>query len=412
MELWRRVILLGSVFAAILVALFASLSPVVIVRHVDFAEKQKGEGSYLGVRLMTERTQRLAALPLEDYIAEATKGRLFVVGGPEWEALAENALAAVKNRPLAKDWQRRLPSDKYPMGVLFFKPGEPPVDGLASLFAGSREPVTLRIEMNGTPRFLKAEYRTYSNEDFHLGGGFTNTPTPPTDFLFPGRKWSPWVAAAGLVLYIVLPWPRRPPEALAYRRWRVVLCDVAALILTVPFFAFPFLITGGTVQAFTEGWPLFFFFWPIAFIGLLLVRLAVWYSSFALLPLPDRLRIWGPRGERDFPFAEMDFFQPVVIRPPKWLIALSWLGALSGKGSSRIGAAGRAMILSSSQWGCLAVRLKTGKDLFLSITDQLGTDTLGADRIVAALKEAGVREVDEIREMRSLGLEIVRLPEP
>jgi len=251
--------------------------------------------------------------------------------------------------------------------------------------------------MNGTPRFLKAEYRTYSNEDFRLGGGFTNTPTPPTDFLFPGRKWSPWVAAAGLVLYIVLPWPRRPPEALAYRRWRVVLCDVAALILTVPFFAFPFLITGGTVQAFTEGWPLFFFFWPIAFIGLLLVRLAVWYSSFALLPLPDRLRIWGPRGERDFPFAEMDFFQPVVIRPPKWLIALSWLGALSGKGSSRIGAAGRAMILSSSQWGCLAVRLKTGKDLFLSITDQLGTDTLGADRIVAALKEAGVREVDEIR---------------
>lgn len=411
MELWRRVILLGLVFAAVLIALFASLSPVVLVRHVDFAEKQKNEGSYMGVRLMTERTTRLAGLPLHDYIAETTKGRLYDVEGPGWAAAAENALAAAKNRPLAKDWQRRLPSDKYPMGVLFFRPDEPPVNQLAPLFAGSRDPVYLRLQTAGQSLYLKAEHRTYSSEDFRLGSGFTNTPTPPTDFLFPGRKWSPWVAAAGLALYIVLPWPRRPAGALAYRRWRVVLCDVAALILTVPFFAFPFLITGGTVQAFIVGWPLFFFFWPIAFIGLLLVRLAVWYSSFALLPLPDRLRIWGPRGERDFPFADMDFFQPVVVRPPKWLIALSWLGALSGKGSSRIGAAGRAMILGSSQWGCLAVRLKNGKDLFISITDQLGTDTLGADEIVGALQKAGVREVDEVKEIRSLGLEMVRLPE-
>jgi hypothetical protein len=69
------------------------------------------------------------------------------------------------------------------------------------------------------------------------------------------------------------------------------------------------------------------------------------------------------------------------------------------------------MMLSSSQWGSLAIRLKSGKDLFISITDQLGTDTLDADRIVDALKKAGVREVDEVREVRSLGLEMVRLPE-
>ena len=69
------------------------------------------------------------------------------------------------------------------------------------------------------------------------------------------------------------------------------------------------------------------------------------------------------------------------------------------------------MMLSSSQWGSLAIRLKNGKDLFISITDQLGTDTLGADRIVGALTKAGVKEVDDVREVRSLGLEMVRLPE-
>ena len=41
----------------------------------------------------------------------------------------------------------------------------------------------------------------------------------------------------------------------------------------------------------------------------------------------------------------------------------------------------------------------------------LGTDTLGADRIVEGLKKAGVKEVDDVREVRSLGLEMVRLPE-
>ena len=412
MELWRRVFLLTCFFAAILVALYADLSPVVIVQHIDFREKQKSEGSYMGVRLMTERTTRLAALPLQDYIAEATKGRLFNVEGRGWEPTVENAVAARGSRALAKEWQRRLPSDQHPMGVLFFRPDEAPVNQLASLFQKSDEPVFLVRGAGEKAVYLKAETRVYSDGDFHLGGGFTNYPTPPTDFLYPLRKWSPWIALAGIVLYIVLPWPKRPPEALAYRRWRVVLCDVAAMILTVPFFAFPFFITGGTVQAFTVGWPLFFFFWPIFLLGLTLVRVAEWFSSFALLPLGDRLRIWSRRGVREFPYSEMEFFQPVVIKPPKWLIALSWLGALAGKGSSRIGATGRAMILSSSQWGSLVIRLKDGKDLFLSITDQIGTDMLNAGSIVEALKKAGVKEVDDVREVRSLGLEMVRLPTP
>jgi len=412
MELWRRVFLLTCFFAAILVALYADLSPVVIVQHIDFREKQKSEGSYMGVRLMTERTTRLAALPLQDYIAEATKGRLFNVEGRGWEPTVESAVAARGSGSLAKEWQRRLPSDQHPMGVLFFRPGEAPVNQLASIFQKFNEPVFLVQGAGEKAAYLKAETRVYSDGDFHLGSGFSNYPTPPTDFLYPLRKWSPWIAVAGLALYMVLPWPKRPFEAMAYRRWRVVLCDVAAVILTVPFFAFPFFITGGTVQAFTVGWPLFFFFWPIFLLGLTLVWIAEWFSSFALLPLSDRLRIWSRRGERDFPYSEMDFFQPVVIKPPKWLIALSWVAALSGKGSSRIGATGRAMILSSSEWGSLVIRLKNGKDLFLSITDQIGTDMLNAESIVEAMKKAGVKEVDEVREVRSLGLEMVRLPAP
>lgn len=41
MELWRRVILICSFCAAILFALYAELSPVVIVSKVDFSNQQK-----------------------------------------------------------------------------------------------------------------------------------------------------------------------------------------------------------------------------------------------------------------------------------------------------------------------------------------------------------------------------------
>ena len=412
MELWRRVFLICSFFAAILFALLADLSPVVIVSRVDFSDQQKKEGSYMGVRLMTERTERPARMSSQEYIAEVTKGRLFSVEGRGWESAVENAVAADGSRTLAKEWQRRLPSDPHPMGVLFFRPGEVPVNQLASLFRKSNDQVFLFQGAGEKAVYLKAEYRVYSDGDFHLGSGFSSYPTPPTEFLYPLRKWSPWVALAGLVLYIVLPWPKRPQGTLSYRRWRVVLCDVAAVIMTVPFFAFPFFIVGGAKQALTEGWPLFFFFWPIVPLGLLLVFLAGWFSSFALLPLEDRFRVWNHRGSRDYPYSDMAFFQPVVIKPPKWLIVLTWLAALAGKGSMKVGATGRALLMSSAVWGALGIRLRTGKDLILGITDQLGTDTLDAGRIIDALKKAGVKEVAEEREIRSLGLEMLRLPEP
>jgi hypothetical protein len=186
---------------------------------------------------------------------------------------------------------------------------------------------------------------------------------------------------------------------------------VAAVIMTIPFFAFPFFIVGGVRQAFTEGWPLFFFFWPFVPLGILLVFLAAWFSSFSLLTLEDRLRIWNPWGARDYPYDSMESFQPVVIKPPKWLIALTWLAALAGKGNMKVGATGRALLMSSAAWGALGIRLRSGKDLVIGITDQLGTDTLDARRIIEALKKAGVKEVAEEREIRSLGLEMLRLPE-
>ena len=85
MELWRRLSFLICVCGAVLLALFASLSPVVLLMPVDFAREQQREGSYMGFRIATEESRRLRSLPIDAYIAEKTRGRLAAVNGQQWE---------------------------------------------------------------------------------------------------------------------------------------------------------------------------------------------------------------------------------------------------------------------------------------------------------------------------------------
>ena len=93
-------------------------------------------------------------------------------------------------------------------------------------------------------------HRFYDDGDFLIGSGFTQRPTPPTSMLFPYRKYSLWLLLCGFLLYAFLPLRKSHPDEIRYPRWRMVLGDIVALLLSVPFFAFPFFITGGTLQAF------------------------------------------------------------------------------------------------------------------------------------------------------------------
>ena len=267
-------------------------------------------------------------------------------------------IAVSQEKAVAKVWQKRLPSDKYPSKVLFFRPDESPVNSLASQFHHDNDVVYISLTNGNRTEYLQAEYRTYNNEDFLLGSGFINYPTPPIYMLFPYRKYSLWVVLLGLLLYIFLPVQQKNPEAIKYPRWRMVLGDVVSFLMIVPFFFFPFLITGGTLQAFTQGWPLFFFFWPILILGIWLLFISAWLAGFSIVVTDDRLRFFTSKGEREFLYKDMKFYQPVIFKPPKWLIALSWIAALSGKGSSRIGATGRAMILSGSASGSIGIQIK------------------------------------------------------
>lgn len=364
----------------------------------------------MGFRIPTEDARRLRSLPRDAYIAEKTKGRLVAGTDPQWAEIFDAAAAVAQERAVAERWQRRLPSDKYPAKVLFFRPDEPPIGSLAGYFLKKHDTVYLARAEGDRTQHIKAEYRFYDNGDFLLGSGFSNRPTPPTSMLFPYRRHSLWLLLFGFLLYAFLPVRPAQPEEIRYPRWRMVLGDVVALLLSVPFFAFPFFITGGTLQALTQGWPLFFFFWPIFFLGIWLWFISAWFASFSLIIGRDRLILSTYKGKGEFLYRDMAYFQPVIFKPPKWLIVASWLAVLAGKGSAQIGAAGRAMILSSSAAGSIGIRTRTGADVFIQVTDQMGNDALkGFDTLLRKLKENGVEEKDEVREIRSLGLETMRL---
>lgn len=412
MELRRRLVLLFFICTAILLAKFADLSPLVLIKYIDFAEEQKHEGTYMGFRIMTPEDERLSKMPLNEYIQEKSKGKIFPVVSKEWENLFGAVIAVSHEQAAAKELGRRLPSDKYPSKVFFFRPDEAPLNSLSGFFHHDNDTVYIPLTSGKKTEYLQAEYRIYDDEDFQLGSGFTNYPTPPTYMLFPYRKYSLWLVLFGLLLYIFLPVQQKNPEAIKYPRWRMVLGDVVSFLIIVPFFYFPFLVTGGTLQAFTQGWPLFFFFWPILILGVWLLFISAWFAGFSIVVTDDRLRFFSTKGEKEFFYKDMEFYQPVIFRSPKWLIALSWIAALSGKGSARISATGRAMILSSSASGSIGIRLKNGADIFINITDQMGTNALkGFKRILKKLKENGVQEKDEVREIRSLGLETMKLPD-
>ncbi len=411
MELWRRLILLVSVCAAIWLAKFVSLTPLVLVKPVDFQERQRKEGSYMGVRIMTEEKQRLSAMPLQEYMTEVTQGRLIKGEGKAWEELFANIKAITEDKGVSGEWSKRLPSGPYPMKVLFFRIDEPPVRAVSDHFKKANDVAYVSLARAGQTEYLELNYRVYSDDDFHFGSGLTSYPHPPTYLFYPYRKFSLWIALIGLVVYAALPRGKIDPSAIRYPLWRIVLSDILAFIFIGPFFALPILIVGGSTQAFTQGWPALIFFWPFFLAGIGLLVTSAWFASYQILLLEDRLRISTYKGASDFPYSDMSYFQPVIVRSPRWLVFLSWIATFSGKGSSRIGATGRAMILSGSASGSIGIRLRNGADIFVNITDQMGSNALkGFKKILDKLKESGVQEKDEPREIRSLGFETMRIP--
>jgi alpha-D-ribose 1-methylphosphonate 5-triphosphate synthase subunit PhnG len=405
MELTRRWVLLMGAALAVWTAKMASVTPLFTVRAVDFAESQKNESRW------TDRGQFLAQLPLDRYVQEKTKGATLDVSGEAWTRFLGDVLAAGRGRKSEKAWTSRVAADDLRWTLtpyrVFFRPDEEPLREIAAKFSEDEQRRYLVFDEGGRPSYLEVSFQVYDPDDFGFGSGFGGTPEPPTRFLYPFRKFSLWIALLGLAIYVLLPRPKRRPEAVYYQTWRVILGDFASMILFVPFFAVPIFVIGGSIQALTMAWPLVLMMWPLAFVGIWLLRMGAWYASYELFVTTGGIELSTYKERRLFPFADMTYLQPIVVKPPRWLVIASWFAVLAGRGRARIGAAGRALMLGGSASNGIGVGLKDGSSAFFWVTDQMGGKALkNAERMIDALEKAGIPRKDKPKVIAGIALPV------
>jgi len=404
MERLRRWILLGGFALAALLFMYVSLSPLVMVTLVDFAAEQGKEGRSAFLDMPSEHEQYLRQLPLTLYIAEKTKDRLVVAADGDWERFFDQALASATGAPPA-DWKAHISPDSFSDRIfLFFRPHQEPLLSIRDRWQTHGQELYLLLERGEKKEYLRLRYQTYSFDDVQLGSGFMRHPEPPPHFLHPFRTVSPWVFGLSLLLYFLLPGPKREPGDLFYARWRCMLGDLVSLMLFGLFFTLPLLVSGGSLQAFVPpGIILVIVLWPLAGMGALMSDYQGWYAAYTLRIQEDRLVITTLTGKGEYRFTDMVSFGAVSLRPPRWLVVTLSIAALFQKGGARYTTMGQSLILSGSEYGGLAIRLKDGATVYLWITDQMGGQALkSANRIVAAMKAAGVAEEEAHRVIHAL----------
>jgi hypothetical protein len=372
LEIWRRVLPVGLVLAAVVTAFVVTHEPLARVEVVDFAQEQQDLGSIYG--LWTDEQKALKAMPLVDYIASVTAGKTTAVDGALWYNFAEGLRMADAGNPFPA-WRNRIGEWG---GVYARQRDLPSPELLARLPDGEERYAALP---DGT--WVRAVAVRLDSGDFTLGAGLHG---PPHALVYPLRGLFFALLGLAVLLYILLPWPRRSEDIVAYDRWRVVLGDILGLVLTVVFVAMPFLITGNSALAVTEYWGLTLVFWLIGLLGLWAVQVGISAGGLQMKILADRLvRVTAWRHE-EYPYMDMALVQPAIQVAPKWLITASWVAAMSGRRGS-----GAALLGAQSESRGFRITMKDGRLVHMWLTDQMGSVTMrGAEGLPGALAGAGV----------------------
>jgi hypothetical protein len=372
-EIWRRILPVVLVLAAVVTAFVVTQEPLARVEVMDFAQEQQDIGSLYG--LWTDEQKALKAMPLIDYIVAVTAGKTTAAIGPIWEAFARDLLLTDEGRPPDRTWRNRV--GEYG-GVYVLQSDLPSPELLTGLPEGEDRYAALP---DGT--WVKAVAVRLDSGDFTLGAGLHG---PPHALVYPLRSLFFPLLGLAVLFYVLLPWPRRGKDIIAYDRWRVVLGDILGLVLTVMFVAMPFLITSNSALAVTEYWGLTLVFWLIGLLGLWAVQVGISAGGLQMMVLADRLvRVTAWRYD-ECAYADMALVQPAIQVAPKWLITASWLAALSGRRG-----AGAALLGAQSETRGFRITMKDGRLVHIWLTDQMGSVTMrGAQSLPDALAAAGV----------------------
>lgn len=319
------------------------------------------------------------------------------------EARKENARRAAMTEEQRQEERESIARVKAEYGVdatftgsfhqLYFLRDEPPFDQLEA------EDGSYVVTLDGRP-YRRLEVALLPPHELVP---FFDVNTLPSSFSYPARRWSLWALGVGLALFLLLPYPHRPANVVAYRRWRILMGDLASTLLFATFFVLPFPIIGGSVE--TLGvLPLLIPFWLLASLALLAYGWSAHAAVYCLVMRDGGFDIQSLGGRDAFDYADIREVQGALLRPPRWLVVASFVAVLlGGSRTSQVGQAGRALMLAGSAVDGLRVTAKDGRTRFVWVSDQMGSEAMEhLDAFTAGLEKAGVPKADGVLTVRAV----------
>ena len=260
---------------------------------VDFASRQQEEPGWTGHRQQ----------PLKDYISYKTEGRLLHKTGQAWSALYEEVASAGQYR--------------------FLRPSWTPLNELAGAFDGSFAYIAL--EQDGQVRYLGVT--TWHPGDF---------PAAPSWLRYPLRRLASLVFLAGLLGYVLTPWPRRLPHVVAYARLTSALLPdlFIGMLLVGMFYAIPWFVVPNHAHSshplvVEGGWiVLTVVMWGFCLFGLAIYATAAWYEVMRVEVAGDHLMVESMRAVERIDFADIERVDLAFRQPPKTLVRVGLLVSL------------------------------------------------------------------------------------
>jgi hypothetical protein len=340
----RRVLLVAGIILAITFA-FWQRSELYRLEVVDFASRQQEEPGWTGHRQQ----------PLKDYISDKTEGRLLHRTGQAWLALYEELTSAGQDR--------------------FFRPSWSPLNELAGAFDGSFTYIVL--EGDGQVHYLGVTA-------WHPG----DFPAAPAWLRYPLRRLASLVFLAGLLGYVLIPWPRRLPHVVAYARvTSALLPDLfIGMLLVGMFYAIPWFVVPNQAHSshpliVEGGWiVLTVVMWGFCLFGLAIYATAAWYEVLRVEVAGDHLVVESMRAMERIDFADIERVNLAVREPPKMLVRAGLLVSLLNWR-----ALGPTLLVASRNDRIIELVLRDGRRRRLGL---MGMRHL--DRLISALKQAGV----------------------
>lgn len=404
MEYLRRLIVTVFVCTALWLFFYTPLFPLVRVKPVDFAadfKKEKERPKWTSESLLPYNPN--APANYEQFVTLKTKGRVFQAQSREWEELFQNIKTAYNDNNSSKELQRRL-SPQYKAAGFYFYASEYPFNLLQDRLKKNLDTMYLH---GPDGQYLKVDYRVYSYSSFHIGSGLSDYPKPPSWLMYPYRQYSPWIILAGIALSILLPRKRKEKDSIHFKTWFIAGNDICfvLLLIALPFIA-PIAIMGGSAQVFfTEGIFLLPIFWLMASIGIWgYVFIMPKFACFEIKFSDNGIKIFYAKGEKFYQFKEMQYFQWVTFKRPRWMIFLAWIFLFAGRGGSI-----SLLVLSTLTNAGIGIRLKDGMLFYINTSNPVGQSVLNqqAGKIAQLLHNKGVMEKEEEITIRTMGLEPV-----